>query len=90
MARPYGVMFDDGRYMIFELTEEDYEALAKAILDGKFSVKLSIGVIVLTNIRFVIEQREQVEENKPANPPMTLDEQAWIHKMIRGEIENAG
>lgn len=94
-TKPYAVYYKDGSYLIYDLTKKDYEELKRALLylpnpELEYrrldTVELSIGILKLEDIRAVILQRP-VQMNEAANPPMPVQDQVWIKRMMRGEFD---
>lgn len=97
----YTFLYTDQTYLTYELTREDFEKVEQGLtgtgdktalgLPRSF-VAVSIGVIGLTNIRSVIEQKEEEpqvdEEGNPLELPV-LDQESynWIKQYIGGDTK---
>jgi hypothetical protein len=83
VKKTYAIHYDDSSYMIYTLTNEDY----KTIRTGMFKsvplvvVETSVGLLNLTGIRAVIEQKplpKEAKETKSASPDMDTLSTAWL------------
>jgi len=76
---PYAIYRTDNTYLVYDLTKADYQKILQGCTEGKQFVEISIGILNLTDIRAVIEQKppKKVKE-KPALPPMSPEERAWL------------
>lgn len=91
----YTVYYNDGSYLSYRLTKPEYDKLINAIVQpDSYAVGLSIGLLVVKDIRSVILQSEKpVEQNEGASPDMTPEEKSWIDSArvaARIEREEAG
>lgn len=88
--RNYVFFYDDGTYMTFELTKEDFNSVEAALCHGEEwkYVAVSIGIVGLSNIKAVIEQKEQEEEETtPATdtlPPLDQESFDWYKQFVGG------
>lgn len=82
---PYAIYYKDGTYMTYDLTKDDYEALTGAIVERK-PVALSVGFIVIDDIRAVILQKPTPAPvpDKPAVPDLPPDEREWLKTALAG------
>ena len=85
----YTIFYNDGTYMTFELTREDYAYVEAGLCgtDDQRYAAISIGVIGLGNIKAIIEQKEEeLEEEAPTdtNPPLDQESYNWIKEQIGG------
>ena len=91
--RNYTIFYNDGTYMTFELTKDDFEEIETGLTAPKTHASaptyasVSIGVIGLGNIKAIIEQKEEEpEEETPTdtNPPLDQESYNWIKEQIGG------
>lgn len=89
---PYAIYYNDGSYMIYDLTQDDYDHLKKTLTHtpafntgglqygSPVSIELSIGLISLKDIRSVIKQKppEKPKKNESAIPELTTEEIEWV------------
>lgn len=86
----YTFFYNDGSYMMFELTKEDFNSLETALcrVEELQYVATSIGIIGLSNIKAVILQKgeEDEEEVKTSRtlPPLDQESYNWIKEQIGG------
>lgn len=84
--RSYTIFYNDGTYMTFELTKTDFEQIEDCLIRLKEETytSTSIGIIGLSNIKAVILQKEEEqEEEKPETelPPLDQESYNWIKQM---------
>ena len=88
---PYAVWYEDGAYMIYDLTKKDYEDLKFALFSNMGYIELSIGVLSTKGIRSVILQREQQKQQEQqlpdADPPLSFEEWQFLKEQRRKEDE---
>jgi hypothetical protein len=80
-TKPYAIYYNDGSYMIYDLTQEDFDMLSTCIQDSPTSaIELSIGIIVLKDVRSVIRQKppEKPKKNEGTAPDLTAEEIEWM------------
>lgn len=86
----YTFFYNDGSYMTFELTKEDFNSLETALCRGEELqyVATSIGIIGLSNIKAVILQKDEEEEDEintsQTLPPLDQESYNWIKEQIGG------
>jgi hypothetical protein len=84
----YTIFYTDGAYMTFELTREDYNDIAHALVHGKMFATVSIGTLGLKDVRSIVEQKEEEEQEQEqpqdTNPPLDQESQDWIKHQIGG------
>jgi hypothetical protein len=54
---PYNFIYKDGSYMTFYLTRQDYQKLVEYKLKDRSVVDLSLGILDISDIRSVVEQK---------------------------------
>ena len=82
----YTIFYTDGTFMTFELTKDDYDNLVRTLSAwtkerGAMFAVVSIGIISISDIRAVVEQKEEeIEEETPVdtNPPLDQDSYNWL------------
>lgn len=89
---PYAIYYNDGSYMIYDITKEDFDILCKKLTEKPAfntgglqygqaaAVELSIGVISMRDIRSVIKQNppKPVKKNEGTAPDLTPEEIEWM------------
>lgn len=86
----YTFFYNDGSYMTFELTKEDFNSVETGLCHGEewHYAATSIGIIGLSNIKAVILQKgeEDEEEVKTSRtlPPLDQESYNWIKEQIGG------
>lgn len=87
----YTIFYNDGTYMTFELTKEDFNRIETGLTQAQAQTfaSVSIGVIGLSNIKAVIEQKDaepEVEEETQGDtlPPLDQESYNWIKEQIGG------
>lgn len=86
----YAIYYSDGSYLIYELTEKDYQAVEKGLIQGIAYVRISLGILGLEDVRSVIEQRPKpVEELKASEPLSDADTLLWRQMQEEAEAELA-
>lgn len=90
LTQPYAIYYNDGTYMIYDLTEEDLNRIMDRLVVNPLPasrhkyVKISLGILCLTDIRSVIEQKEKDKEgnsqtrSESALPFLTPEEMEWM------------
>lgn len=79
---PYAIHYNDGSYMVYDLTREDFDKIKKHMA-GPPNVRIiecSIGILNLQDVRSVIEQRVP-KKPKPilaAHPNLTAEDIEWL------------
>jgi hypothetical protein len=78
----YTIYYTDGAYLSYHLLDKEYDILSKHLenrcVEG--GLRLSIGTLMLKDIRSVILQREEVaSENPSGTPELSEEEQAWLN-----------
>jgi hypothetical protein len=86
----YTFLYQDGTYITYELTKEDYEkVLQRAHTEGV--AVISIGFVNLQGIRSVIEQKEEEEQEVEVEQPLenipVLDQESyeWLKSYVGGD-----
>lgn len=85
----YTIFYNDGTYMTFELTKEDFNHIEIGLTQAQTPTfaPVSIGIIGLSNIKAVIEQKdaepEEVDEGDTL-PPLDQESYNWIKEQIGG------
>lgn len=98
---PYAIYYNDGSYMIYDITQEDFDALSKLMrqttnfqggITPPSSIELSIGLISLKDIRSVIKQKppEKVKKHEGTSPDLTDEEIEWMVANKRAWREEEG
>lgn len=88
--KPHTFLYQDGTYITYELTREDYETVAHEAKDEGTAI-ISIGLINLKGIRSVIEQREVELDNEEAEindgelPVLDQESYNWIKQYMGGK-----
>lgn len=80
---PYAVYYNDGSYLVYDLTPEDYSTLSSHLTDHSTfrAVILTIGTLAIGDIRAVIEQKvEKPKQNKGETPDLTPEEVAFLRE----------
>ncbi len=72
----YRVIYNDQSYLDYELTEDEYNLLWHLIAGNKRFLKFQYGILLLQDIRAVIEAKLPEEEDSGQAPPDSP--QAWI------------
>lgn len=85
----YTIFYNDGTYMTFELTKEDFNHIEVGLTQAQGFAPVSIGIIGLSNIKAVIEQKDaepEVEEETQGDtlPPLDQESYNWIKEQIGG------
>lgn len=87
----YTIFYNDGTYMTFELTKEDFNHIEAGLTQAQTSTfaSVSIGIIGLSNIKAVIEQKDaepEVEQEPQSDtlPPLDQESYNWIKEQIGG------
>ena len=91
----YTFLYTDQTYLTYELTRDDYENVLKAVAEwgrqgGTLFAVISIGIISISDIRSIIEQKEEEpqldEEGNPLQLPV-LDQESynWIKQYMGGD-----
>ena len=88
----YTIFYNDGTYMTFELTKDDFEevkaGLTAAYMNKPIFASVSIGVIGLNNIKAVIEQKDEEPQEEVSTgdtlPPLDQESYNWIKEQIGG------
>ncbi len=86
----YTFLYQDGTYITYELTKEDYEkVLQRAHTEGV--AVISIGFVNLQGIRSVIEQKEEeeqeieVEQSLENIPVLDQESYEWLKSYVGGD-----
>lgn len=79
----YVFIYEDQTYLTYELTKEDFYSLEQALCHGEEwkYVSVSIGILSMSGIRSIIEQKEDEEEQETpvdTNPPLDQDSYNWL------------
>lgn len=76
----YTFYYMDGTFISYQLTDEEYERLGKAIAMSDICVMVGVGLLVLRDIRSVVRYRGEpvVEEHEGADPDMDEESKEWI------------
>jgi hypothetical protein len=85
-SKDYAIFWNDGTWKTYTLKQTDIKSLENAIIEGKRAVKLSVGVMVLSDIREVIEQRPvpiQTDERPAIPADLTAEEKAYVNELLR-------
>jgi hypothetical protein len=90
---PYAIYYKDGSYMIYDLTTDDYATLVQGVIDNAHGVVTSVGLLVLEDIRSIIEQKpepkvKKVKEEKPAYPDLDAESVEWLNEFMKQEGMN--
>ncbi len=89
----YTFLYQDGTYITYELTKEDYEKVLQRVHTEGVAV-ISIGFVNLKGIRSVIEQKEpelQEQEETEIEHPLdnipVLDQESydWLKAYVGGD-----
>lgn len=87
----YTFLYQDGTYITYDLTKEDYEKVQQRAHTEGVAV-ISIGFVNLQGIRSVIEQREQDTEestepeiNEGELPVLDQESYNWIKQYTGGK-----
>lgn len=85
---PYAVVRDDNTYVIYDLTKDDYEHLSNSLVSEAKFCKLSIGILKLSDIRSVIEQKPEPKAKKEkqletGTPDLDVTAIAWLKEQER-------
>lgn len=88
---PYAIYYNDGSYMVYDLTRADFDQLTEALVSTEFPirfVKLSIGLLCTFDIRSIIEQRESEEQEElpSADPGLSLSELHYLTTLRGSEV----
>lgn len=83
-TKPYSVMYADGTYLVFELTQEDYDTLKQAVVDVKVA-DISIGLLVTSDIRSIIIQKPKIEQHKGSNPDLPAGSKEWLEQVEKAD-----
>lgn len=88
----YGITYNDMSYMTVELTDDEYQAVSKGLMDGARGISMEgTGVLLLKDVRSVLKQIPLPEENPSYTPDLSEEEQEhiamvqWAEKMAAGE-----
>lgn len=65
----YRVIYNDGSYLDYELTAKEYEDLISCTKHGVGAFQFSYGLLVLKDVRTIIEARLPEEEDRGQAPP---------------------
>lgn len=79
---PYAIIYRDGTFMVYDLTKDDFEAVTKAMFGEKKVAITTVGILDLSDVRGVIEQKiKPVEKTKATegDPSLSIEEQAWLN-----------
>ena len=90
---PYAIYYNDGSYMIYDITQEDFDHLKKTlIMQAPVAVELSVGLISTKDIRSVIKQKppEKVKKHEGTSPDLTDEEIEWMVANKRAWKEDEG
>lgn len=70
--KSYNVIYSDGSYQTFDFTKESYTTLQDALITGnRRAIVTNFGILVLKDIRTVVEYKEpEVKESAP-EPQLT-------------------
>lgn len=84
----YTFFYNDGAYMTFELTKEDFEKIENALVysdkDVEF-VSVSVGIIGMYKIKAIIEQKEPEQPEEDVElPPLDQESYNWIKEQLGG------
>lgn len=72
----YTVYYTDGTLLSYKLTDGDYTKLSQALISGVSGVALTVGTLMVKDIRSVVLQLES-EENESGNPDMDEETADW-------------
>jgi hypothetical protein len=72
----YTVYYTDGTLLSYRLTDGDYAKISQAVISGVSGVALTVGTLMLKDIRSVVLQIES-EENESGNPEMDEETIEW-------------
>lgn len=70
VKKDYAIIRDDNTYVVYTLTNHDYEKLELALLGENPYIKVSIGIIGLKDVRAIIEQKPEDKIKKEAVKPL--------------------
>jgi hypothetical protein len=97
VKKDYAIIRDDNTYVNYTLSNQDYEKLEIALMNGNPYVKVAIGMIGLKDVRAVIEQKpedkskkEVVKENPAGTPDvdvMTFEYLKQQEKQVKEWLE---
>lgn len=85
-SKDYAIFWNDGTYKTYTLKATDYKKLKDAIINKQHAVELSIGVLLLNDLREVVEQRpvKIQKDDRPAIPAeLTADEKEYVNNLLR-------
>jgi hypothetical protein len=89
---PYAIYYKDGSYMIYDLTTDDYATLVQSMIEEAHAVVTSVGLLVLEDIRSIIEQKpekvKKVKPEKPAYPDLDAESVEWLNEFMKQEGMN--
>lgn len=86
----YTFLYQDGTYITYELTKEDYEKILQRAHTEGVAV-ISIGFVNLQGIRSVIEQKEEeeqeveVEQSLENIPVLDQESYEWLKSYVGGD-----
>lgn len=82
VKKTYAIHYEDGTYMIYSLTNQDYKEVKNGMfLSSSPVVETSVGLLNLKHVRAVIEQKplpKEAKETKSASPDMDTLTTAWL------------
>lgn len=85
---PYIIYYCDGREANVTMTKKDFNAIDEALVAGKLHVVTSIGLLVLRDIRSILECGKEEEpesqlteeESEEFWDGMSLEDAAWAYE----------
>ena len=91
VRKPYNFLYTDGSYITYDLTKDEYTDITQLLgTDAKF-VKVDFGILALSDIRSVVELKEEKKEVKTspvhADPIVAPEIHEYLQYMRRLEEE---
>lgn len=93
---PYAIYYSDGAYLTYDLLREDFECIKNVMLSSKAKpvAVTSVGILDLSQVRSVIELKEEPnkEEKAPpaANPDLSSEERQYLNLLSEQQKDMLG
>ncbi len=87
-TRPYRVIYNDGSYLDYDLTEEEYKRLCDFTAKNMYYFKYTYGMLRLQDIRSIIIPRApEGEDSGQASPDAPHEWIRWEQEQREKEVD---